>query len=249
MFNTPYFIKTIKSNLGLFVVFTAVLSLFLTAICLAFEPNTNMLIMQGGASLNAFLANSFYAVMAIIFPMVYSIVVGNSLIAKKVDDTSMASFLSTPVSRGKIVGSSAMYFIISHIIMWGIVSLLGYVLGTTFQEEYFDVEQFLLLNLGALLFHLAISSICFCASCVFSSSKNSLLIGAGIPLFFFVISLLGKFSESLESFKYLTLNTLFDTNAIMSGEGYISQFIILGSISLVLYSIGIIVFRKKNLPL
>ena len=249
MLNFAYLKQAFKSNIGLLALFTAVISLFMTAICIVFEPNTGVMIMQGSDSLNAFLANSFYAIMAIIFPMVYSIVVGNSLIAKKVDDTSMSSYLSTPVSRGRIVGSSAVYFIVSHILMWIFASILGIILGTSLQADYFDIGEFLLLNLGALLFHLAISSICFCASCVFSSSKKSLLVGAGIPLFFFIISLLCKFSDSLEFCKYLTLNSLYDTNAIMSGEGFIPQFVALGVIATVLYTVGIVVFRKKNLPL
>lgn len=249
MLNGAYLKQTFKSNFGLLILFTIVISLFLSAICIVFEPNLNVVMIQGGDSLTAVLSNSFYAIMAIIFPMVYSIVVGNGLIAKKVDDTSMASFLSTPVSRGKIVGSSAVYFIVSHILMWIFVSILGIILGTTLQADYFDAEEFLLLNVGALLFQLAISSICFCASCVFSSSKKSLLVGAGVPLSSFIISLLCKFSESLEFFKYLTLNTLFDTSAIMSGEGFIGKFIVLGAITVTLYTIGIVVFRKKNLPL
>lgn len=249
MINFPYLKNTFRSNAGLLAIFTAVLCLFLTAICIVFKPDSGIAIIQGGGTLNAFLANSFYAVMAVIFPMVYSIIVGNGLIAKKIDDTSMAAYLSTPVSRGKVVGSSALYFILSHVVMWAVVSVLGIILGTNLQADYFDVGQFLLLNLGALLYHLAISSISFCASCVFSSSKKSLLAGAGIPLISFILSLLTKFSDSLEAFKYLTLSTLFDTSAILSGEGYIPQFIALGAITVVLYTVGIVVFKKKSLPL
>lgn len=47
-----------------------------------------------------------------------------------------------------------------------------------------DIDTFLLINLGAFLYQLGISGICFCSSCIFNTSKNSLMFGVGIPLYF-----------------------------------------------------------------
>ena len=44
-------------------------------------------------------------------------------------------------------------------------------------------------------------------------------LGAGIPLLFFLFQLMAQVSSDLEWFKYFTVNTLFDTDAILSGEG------------------------------
>lgn len=259
MINIPYFKKLVKSNLPLLLMFTTVLCLFMGVMCYVFTPQTldaignaspelmQNMVAQG--TLIGFMGNSFYAMMAIIFPMVYSIVVGNSLVAKKIDDGSMAGFLSTPVSRGKIIRSTALYIILSLAIMWGIVSIFGIAVANRFQPDNLDIDKFLLLNLGAYLYHLSISSICFCSSCIFNTSKNSLTIGAGLPLIFFVISLLVKMSEDLSFMKYLTLNTLFDTLAILNEETFIPQFLAMGIIAVVLYFIGIKVFKKKDLPL
>lgn len=111
------------------------------------------------------------------------------------------------------------------------------------------MDTFLSLNLGAFLYHLAISSICFCSSCIFNSSKNSLTFGAGIPLYFFVVSLFIKLSDSLDFLKYFTLNTLYDTQKIIEGSGYTHGFAIMLVISVCLYAAGIIWFEKKDLPL
>ena len=73
--------------------------------------------------------------------------------------------------------------------------------------------------------------------------------GAGIPLFFFVVSLFIKLSPDLDFLKYVTLNTLFDTQNILLGSGYGTEFIVMGVISLVLYITGIAWFNKKDLPL
>ena len=141
----------------------------------------------------------------------------NRLVAEKVDKGSLAGFLSTPVTRLRIVLTSTLYLLISLIVMWGLTSLVGLLAAEAFQPGALDRETFLLMNAGAFLYHLAVSSICFCSSCIFNTSRNSLTFGAGLPLLFFVISLLRKLSLDLDFLKYFTLNTLFDTEAILQG--------------------------------
>lgn len=206
-------------------------------------------ILTGNGTLVGFMSNSFYALMAIIFPMVYSIMVGNRMIAEKIDKGSMAGFLSTPVTRLQITISSAVYFVLSLVIMWGVASIVGIISVNAFQPDALDIDTFLMMNLGAFLYHLVISSICFCSSCIFNTSKNSLIFGAGIPLYFFVISLFIKLSDDLDFLRYVTLNTLFDTQKILDGSGYMEEFIIMSLISIALYTIGVIWFQKKDLPL
>jgi ABC-2 type transport system permease protein len=206
-------------------------------------------VFSDNGTLVGFMANSFYALMAIIFPMVYSIMVGNRMIAEKIDKGSMAGFLSTPTTRLQITFTSAVYFVLSLAVMWGIASIIGIVAANAFQPNALDVNTFLILNIGALLYHLVISGICFCSSCIFNSSKNSLTLGAGIPLFFFVISMFLKLSTDLDFLKYITLNTLFDTQKILSGSGYTVEFITMGISAIILYTVGIVWFEKKDLPL
>ncbi len=253
MINVPYFKKVVKSNIGLLAIITLALCAFMGVMVLVFTPDT-MGAMGGlfnpiNSSLIGFMASSFYAMMAIIFPMIYSIIVGNNLVAKKVDDGSMASYLSTPVPRRKIIMSNALYLAMSMLIMWLIVTVFGIILASVTQPNALDIEKFILLNLGAFLFQLAISGICFASSCIFNRSKHSLLLGAGLPLGFFIISLLVKMADSLKFLKYITLTSLYDTSAILTGGTFIPQFIVLGVIAVALYTFGIIYFNKKNLPL
>ncbi len=261
MISIPYFRQIAKSNAKFLGAFTLVLCIFLTVMTNVFTPETvtNLQsategtiaahILTGNGTLIGFMSNSFYALMAIIFPMVYSIMIGNRLIAKKIDRGNMAGFLSTPTTRLQITLSSAVYFILSLAIMWGISSIVGIIAANAFQPDALDVDTFLMLNLGAFLYHLAISSICFCASCIFNSSKNSLTFGAGIPLCFFVISLFIKLSDSLDFLRFFTLNTLYDTQKIVAGSDYTAGFIAMLIVSLCLYTLGIIWFQKKDLPL
>lgn len=261
MFSVSYFKQLVKSNYKFLLAFTFVLCIFLIVMCNVFTPEAvNELsnttkgtivsnILTGNGTLIGFMSNSFYALMAILFPMVYSIFVGNRMIAEKVDKGSMASFLSTPVSRSQITITSALYLILSLIFMWVVASIVGIISANAFQPDALDIDTFLMLNIGAFLYHFAISSICFCSSSIFNTSKNSLLIGAGLPLMFFVVSLFIKMSEDLDFLKYFTLNTLFDTSKVLSGSGYTVEFLTMGIIGLILYIVGIVWFQKKDIPL
>ena len=60
---------------------------------------------------------------------------------------------------------------------------------------------------------------------------------------------MAQVSDSLEEFQYLSMNTLFDTSAILNGESYWMQFTILGIVGIVIYTIGIRFFQRKDLPL
>lgn len=261
MINLSLFRQCIKANIKFFFVFTLILCTFLVVMCNVFTPQTvhdleevtkgSVLgnIFGNNGTLISFMSNSFYALMAIVFPMVYSIMVGNRLIAEKVDRGSMACYLSTPLTRNKITITSAFYLIVSLAVMWGIATGVGYAAAQYFQEGALDVTTFLMMNVGCFLYHFVISSICFCSSCICNTSKGSLTLGAGIPLAFFVISLFMKLGNGLDFLKYVTLNTLFDTQKIIEGNGYLFDFYWMIGIGLVLYMIGILVFHKKDLPL
>lgn len=261
MISIPYFRQIVKSNAKFLIAFTSVLCMFLVVMNYVFTPEivnefhsaTNETfisnIFASNGTLVGFMSNSFYAMMAIIFPMVYSIMVGNRMIAEKIDKGSMVGYLSTPTTRLKIVLTSAVYFVVSIFLMWGITSIIGILTANYFQPGALDTEIFLILNFGAFLYHLVISGICFCSSCIFNTSKKSLIFGAGIPLFFFVISMFIRLSGDLDFLKYVTLNTLFDAQSILSGGGYSGNFIVMTVIAAVLYVVGIFWFKKKDLPM
>ena len=113
----------------------------------------------------------------------------------------------------------------------------------------FNVGDYLNLNLGVFLLMLAISSVSFLFSCIFNLTKNSLALGAGIPVACLIFQIMSQASSSLENFKYLSLNTLFSPSDITGGGTFIPQFIVLAALGAVLYGVGIKVFKEKDLPL
>lgn len=113
----------------------------------------------------------------------------------------------------------------------------------------FDVETYLWLSLGLLLLILAMSSIAFFASTLFNRTGMALAIGGGIPFAFFLITMIQQLMDSADGLEYVTITTLFDTDAILSGGEFGWGLVALGIIALVLYTLSHIIFTKKDLPL
>ncbi|EHV0132456.1 hypothetical protein KZ117_003004, partial [Enterococcus faecalis] len=84
----------------------------------------------------------------------------------------------------------------------------------------FDTETYFWLSLGLLILILAISSVSFFASTLFNRSGLALAIGGGIPFAFFLLTMVQQLMDDAPVIlEYLTITTLFDTDAILaSGE-------------------------------
>ena len=117
------------------------------------------------------------------------------------------------------------------------------------QDIYFNIGNYVNLNIGIFLLMFAIGSVSFMFSCIFNLSRNSLALGAGIPFGFFILNLMASVSPDFASLRFLTLNTLYNPSDIVAGYEFIPQFIILATIGITLYLVGIVVFKKKDLPL
>lgn len=196
------------------------------------------------------IAQTFYTLHGIILPVIFIIMTANSLIAAQVDRGSMAYLLSTPKKRSVVVRTQAAYLLIALLVMIAIVTLIGLVSIQLIQGDVdVNLKDFVMLNGGLFLLMFATSSISFLFSCIFNLTKHSLAFGAGLPLAFFLFKLMAQADESLEGFQYLSLNTLFDIDAVLGGEGYAHRFIVLSIIGVVLYTAAIRIFNEKDLPL
>ena len=260
MFDKSLFIHLIKTNLKIFLIIAGALSLLIGIVMSIFTPETMAEITKTSmdapinplgdiSTLIAFVANQYFGNFALIFTMIYSIIIGNKLIADQVDKGSMAYHLSTPITRTQYTFTSAIYFVSSLLVMFGLVFVVGYGVAELVQPGELPVKEFFILTVGSLFLHLAISGITFFASCLFNRSSNSLALGAGLTVFFYAANILSGMSDSLEFLKSVTIITLVDTNAIIQNESYVGQLVLLAMLTFVLYFIGIIVFKRKDLPL
>lgn len=255
-----------KSNYKMLLVFMAILTMYFIVISGMYDPNglnfadllaqmklaPELLEAFGfvlpDASIIGFLSSYFYGLLMIAFPMIFYIILANKLVASLVDKGSMAHLLASPNSRLKIVITQLSVVIISLILMVGYITILGIVVCESQFSGLLDIQKFILLNCGVLLLHLAISSVSFLCSCIFNETRRSLFFGAGIPIFFLLMQMLGNVAVDNKIIPFLTFNSLYKPQAVIAGESVLLPWMLLGVISISLYSVAVIVFNKKDIP-
>lgn len=266
MFNYALYKQGIKSNFKMFLIFLAVITMYITLIITMYNGDMaelmqqfakdmpEMMAMMGmngiTSTLIGFIISYLYGFILIIFPMVFYIMLSSRLVASLVDRGSMAYLLASPNKRNKIIFTQ-MKVIGTYIFILILYStILSIVTCEIMFPGQLGIKGFLILNLGLIALHFAISGICFFASCIFNDMKNTLTVGVGLPLFFFIVQMLANMGGKLEPLKYATILTLFDPYKLIDGNKTSYIFIgVLLVISIVLYGSSILIFRKRDLSI
>lgn len=204
----------------------------------------------------------FFKMAGLLLPIIYIIMVSNSLIAGQVDSGSMAYIISTSTKREEVTFTQGVFLVGSLLAMFictTITSLVCFAIADV--QTDLTYSKLILINLSAFIIMFAISGINYLASCWFDRSKYAMSIGGGISIFFLVATMLGLFGShvipsvirisALNYFNYVSLISLFDVVSILDGSygTWIWKLIILVVVGLLGYIIGSIKFKKKDLPL
>ena len=203
----------------------------------------------------------FFKMAGLLLPIIYVIMVSNSLIAGQVDTGSMAYVLSTSTRRKEVTFTQSLYLIGSLFLMiccTTITSIICFNIANVTTD--LTIGKLLLINLGAFITLFAISGINFATSCYFDRSKKAMALGGGVSMFFLVCTMLGLFGSpvipsvvrisALNNFNYVSLISLFDVVSMLKGEtAWIYKLVILLAVGIVGYVAGSIKFKKKDLPL
>ena len=263
----PLLLKDLKNNIILLLVFVAMMSIYLTVIIYMYDPNGTGALMDMlslfpvflvkalgfssvDAGLTGFIAGLYYGFLISLFPMVYCIILGNRLVAKWVYDGSFAYLLATPNSRKKIIVTQGLYMLLSITLLFIILYVVGLGVSESLFKGMLDVAVFSKLNLCAGLLTMSIGMICFFFSCVFNDTNLSLSFGAGIPIIFFLLDMLGSISERTAFLKNYSLYSLFNGLAIVSEEVNIGMvFTVFTLIILLLFAGSVAIFQYKRLPI
>lgn len=266
MTNMALYKREMKGSIKLLVIFGAVITLYVSIIISMYDPEMMKTLdsfvevmpelmaavgmKENAASLLGFMVSYLYGFILLIFPMVFCILRGNALIAKYVDRGSMALLAAAPVKRHTIAFTQVSVLISGILTLTLYSSVLELICAQSGFPGELDAASLFLLNGGLLCLHLFIGGICFLASCVFSDTKYSIALGAGIPAFMYVLQMLANVGGNAEKAKYFTFFTLFDPDGIIAGESSAAA----GALTLlagaiVLYALGIVIFEKKDLHL
>lgn len=266
MINVPLFKQNIKSNYKILLIFMAVLTLYVSMMVAMFDPEIGktlesftqtmpeVMAMFGmdvvASTLTGFLSNYLYGFLMLLFPMVFTIILANKMVARHVDRGSMAYLLASPNTRLKIAFTQLASLILNIAVLIAYVTVLGIVCSQAMFPGELEIGSFIWLNAGVFCLHFAVASICFLASCLSNETKRFFLFGAGIPILFYLIQMLANMGGKLENLKYATLFTLFNAGDIVAGNAEARLlFLVMLGIGVSLFGISLAVFCKRDLPL
>ena len=264
MINLTLLKREIKSNYKLLLIFVAILTMYVLSIISMFDPEkTNAFdeliktmpeimkafgMVSAGNTFIQFISSYLYGFITLIFPMIFVIILANKLVAGYVDRGSMAYILATPNKRVKLVLTQALFLWISVAVLIIYVTVLIIASSELMHPGKLDIGKLITMNIVLYMLHIAISGICFFASCISNDTKRSFTIGAGLPIVFYLIQMLANMGGKMENLKYFTLFTLFNADDIIAGKSVAFPILILTSFGIMLYGIGIFIFSKRDLP-
>ncbi len=260
------FKNTFKRNWKLLLIFLVVLCMYLSIIISLIDPD-DMAEVQGlfgtmAGFLEAFsidiaamtsplnyTASTFFSVLVMAFTMVFYVIQTNGLIAKQVDDTSLACTLSAPVKRSTVVLTRGFYLIFSMLILFIGIFACGCGMLSTYGE--FDVGAYA--NLVGVTFCLctAVATLSYFFSVVFCGSKLGTGLTVGVPIALLFLQIIGGVGG--EQTKWLSKITPFgylDSVGIVTGEtATLGLYLAFGGAIIVLLTASVYLFNRKRLPI
>ncbi|MGG0658739.1 ABC transporter permease subunit [Rummeliibacillus pycnus] len=207
---------------------------------------------NGFGTFESYISGEYYGVILTIILTIFCILLPTQLIAKLIDQGSMAYLLSTPTTRGKIAFTQASVFITGIFLIMLITTISGFVGYGLFMkgENSFHAIKFIQLNIATLFLFIAVGGISFLVSCLSNDEKKSMGISGVIAFGFFSLDMVGKISDKIEWLRNFTIYSLYRPSEIVSGNADLVQTsILLCLIGAVAIGIGISIFRKRDLPL
>lgn len=218
---------------------------------LALLPETMIRMMgfdQIGGDITHYVSHYLYGFIMLIFPIIFSIMLGTRLVAKHVDQGSMTYLLTMPYTRRKIVITQVIFFALSLFIIIFFNVLIVIFMAETMFPNTFEIWNFLILNLITYAVHLTLASMTFLFSVIFNDTSKSLGFSGGFLIGFFIINMLSSISRDTEFLKYFTPLTLIDIEYILEGGGNgILSFAAMMITSMVIFAFSIEIFHKKSI--
>lgn len=264
MINAALYKRELKGSLKLLLIFGAVLTMYISMIISMYDPEVMKTLdsfakampqLMAAVGMNAdsgsllgFMITYLYGFLLLVFPMVFSILRGNALIARYAEQGSLVSLMAAPVKRRTIARTQLAVLVSGIVLLVAYCTILELACAWYGFAGEFEVSQLLLLNGGLLCLQLFLGGICFLASCLCADTRSSIALGAGIPALMYVLQMLANVGGSAKWLKYVTCFTLFDAEGIVAGQGSAAAgAAVLLAGAVVLYGLGVLVFERKDL--
>ncbi len=264
MINAALYKKEMNNSWKMLVIFGAILTMYISMIIGMFDPEMADILkefektmpelmaavgMTGGTdTLIGFMSTYLYGMLLLVFPMVFSIIKANGLVAKYVDGGSMAGLLASPVKRTTVAFTQLTVLVTNITLLLLYCTALEWAVAEMTFPGTLKLAELLRLNGGLWLLQFLIGSFCFMSSCLFGDSKMSVTVGASVPVLMYVIQMLANMGGKLENFKYATVFTLFQPEKFVSGDGFAALSALILFVSAAAISAAAIwIFKNKDL--
>lgn len=264
--NRTLFAKETKANLPVFLIFAAVLAMYIAVIVSMFDPELGEsldLMMQSmpelfaafgmatqGATLLDFMLNYLYGFLLVLFPFVLALIMINKLVVRPVDRGSMAYLLATPNSRVKIACTLA--GVVVAVLALTMVFVTALEIGSSealFPGEL-DTVGLLQANAGLFGLWLLMAGICFLSACLFSSAGPALWVGGGLCILSFLVQMVAQVGDEFAFLENATPLTLFDSYGLAAGDATaVGCAVVLYAAGIALFAIGVAVFGRRDLAI
>ncbi|MDP4094031.1 MAG: ABC transporter permease subunit [Bacillota bacterium] len=264
MFSMPLLKREMKASNKLLIIFIYILTIYILSMVFLYDPQKSSIMddmaksmpgvmkafgmVAGTGSLVGFIASYLYGFIILMFPIVFIIILANKLVAGYVDRGSMAYLLATPNKRVKLALTQALCLWVNIVMLTAYATIALIICSALLHPGLLNIGKAIMLNLILMVLHLAVSGICFFASCISNDTKRSFTIGAGVPIIFYLIQAVANMGGKLADLKYFTLYSLFSPNDIIAGKSQIAQVLVLAVVAVVFYALGIFIFSKKDVP-
>ncbi|EHQ90871.1 ABC transporter permease subunit [Desulfosporosinus youngiae] len=197
----------------------------------------------------AFISGQFYARIWVMLMALYGIQTANALLAKMVEDGSLALLLSTPVSRSEIL-STQMGVLLSTNAILVAVTIAGLFIGTFCSGIEINRWNYLCLGVLGIAFFSVIEVYSLFFSAWFVEEEQALTYAAGLTLAFYGLDIVGGLSDKLSWLKNLSLFQCFQPQEVLEGtRGTMPTIIGLSVVSAVLWLLTKKVFEKQDLAI
>lgn len=264
--NLTLYKKEWKSNWILWVIFAAVLTVYACMIVAMFDPKMgDSLKMMAdsmpeifaafgmadvGQTLLEFISGYLYGILLTAFPAVYIILLSNKLVARYIDNGSMAYLLAVPEKRTKMIRTQVIYSITSLLALQiYIVAVLLIYSQIMFSGEL-EITAFLRINVGLFGLWMMMGGICFFFSSVFNDTKWASGCSTAFVVYAILVQMISQVGDKFENIKYATPMTLFQVDGLAAGDG--SAWVgclVMYLIGIVFYVTAVQVFARRDLPI
>jgi len=197
----------------------------------------------------AFISGQFFARIWVMLMALYGIETANALLAKMVDDGSLAFLLATPISRGEILLTQTGVLLSTNAMLVA-ATIFGLYFGAFCSGIKINHGRYLRLGVLGLTFFSLIEIYSLFFSAWFVEEERALTYSAGLTLAFYGLDIVGGLSDNLSWLKNLSLFQWFQPQEVLEGTTNPTRSIIgLSTISALLWIWTRKVFETKDLPI